>query len=265
MQVSYMSRNNPVSFTEQSAGNYLYAISVPEVSITNTEVIATLNTNNTPVSFLLKGSNASGGRIICNTGLPTTGGMNNLKSPYASLSRQLCWSINSIFYAFCSKVDYTRSVFNNLPAGITAGVNAVAHDRIDTFEVRIKLRNLSDEKINTFDLYEYVRTVYIDNKWKAYFTISDVQPAGINYSNQGTYLNFSNITLEPRSELVITYKLITPDPDDPIHEKINNLISWANYIYASFGQIKITDNDGVHLFWKYRNYVDMMFAARIVS
>ena len=265
LKVAFIDKSNPVSFTELSSGDNLYAISVPEVNLSQGDIIATLKGKNNPVVFVLKGEIASGGRIICNTGLPTTGGINNLKNTDTHFSRQLSWTINSIFYAFCSKLDYTRSVYNIIPQGITAGVNAVAHDRIDTFEVRIKLRNLSDETINKFDLLEYMRTVLIDNKYKAYFKIADIEPKGLNYTKTETSLKFSDIEIAPHSELIITYKLITPDPDDPIHEKINTLISWANYIYASYGYINITDDEGIHRYWKYRNYIDMMFAARIVA
>lgn len=264
-QVNFINKNNPISFTELATGNNLYGVSVPEVKLSKGDVIASLSKNDNPVVFLLKGADANGGRIICNTGLPTTGGMNNLKSTSPIQNRQLSWSINAIVYSFCSQIDYTRSIFNVLPAGITAGPNAVSHDRIDTFEVRIKLRNLSDEPQNKIDISELIRTVYIDNAWKPYYTVAEVSPSNINYTDNLTTLNFKDITLQPRTELNITYKLVTPNPDDPIHEKINSLISWATYIFPSYGQIKDTESDGNHQYLKYRNYIDMMFAARLAA
>jgi len=102
----------------------------------------------------LKGVNANNGRIICNTGLPTTGGMNELKNG----SRQLQWTLNALLYAFTSNIDVTRSVYNDLPAGITAGKNAVSFDALDTFEVRIKIRNLTRCTIDNISINEYLRT-----------------------------------------------------------------------------------------------------------
>lgn len=251
LDITFTASSNPVSFTEGAVGDFLYASSVPAITVNNADVIATLRDGN-PVVFSLTGNNANGGKILCNTGIPTIGGTNELKNG----SRQLMWFLNSMMYGFAKKIDYTRSIFNDIPDSLTAGKNAIAYDAIDTFEVRIKLRNLSSDEITNIQIREYFRD---------YFKFVDVVTPGVESSLSGSQLILSNITVPPRTEFVITYRLRTPDPTDAIHEKIDNYISWATYIYTSYGVVGYADNEGKNSFIKYRNYVDMMFSAKLAA
>ena len=78
-------------------------------------------------------------------------------------------------------------------------------------------------------------------------------------------LTLSGIAIPPRSEKVIVYRIATPDPADDIHELVDKYISWSNYIYASYNTTFYSDESGYATYRKYRNYVDMLFSARIVA
>jgi len=251
LKIKFTSSTNPITFTEGAAGDSLFATSVPKVTAPGADVIATLDNGN-PVVFALKGAQANGGKIVVNTGIPTVGGINNLKKG----SRQFMWTLNTIMFAFAKNLDVTRSVYNDIPDSITAGKNAIAYDAIDTFEVRIKIRNLSSTDINNVQIIEY---------FQSYFKFTDVPTAGVKFTVNGSSVTFSGINVPAHSEIVIVYRLQTPDPTDPIHEKINQYISWANYIYTSYMVATYTDNDGTNVFVKYRDYVDVMFSAHLVA
>ncbi|MGA2296673.1 MAG: hypothetical protein ABSG15_03895, partial [FCB group bacterium] len=256
IKVNFTNSKNPIALTQNSVGNELYADAIPTVKATGADIIASLDNGN-PVTFILSGQNANGGMIICNTGLPTIGGLNYIQkgSTFAE-NRQIVWSLNAILTAFAKNIDVTRSIYNDLPSEITAGKNAVSYDAIDTFEVRIKLRNLTDTPINNIQIQEYIRD---------YFQFTDLQETGVNYNINGSTLTISGINLQPMTERVITYRLQTPDPTNPIHAKVDNYISWANFIYASYGVISYTDQTGNNMFVKYRDYADLMFSAQLAA
>jgi len=252
IDIDYTASSNPLAYTRHAAGNFLYASSVPTVSVGSAEVVAKVANGGTPVAFVLKGAQANGGRIVCNTGLPTVGGYVNIKNN----SRQLQWTLNAIMYSFVKNVDVTRSVYNELLSTIVAGDNAISYDAIDTFEIRILVRNLSMNTINNLEIKESIRD---------YFEFVDVTSGGFIYSINNNELVFSIPTLVPNTEYTLVYRLRTPHPDDPIHENVDNYISWRNYIYASYNNTFFNDNEGKHSFVKYRNYTDVMFSAKIVA
>ncbi len=248
---------NPLSFTQDAAGNTIYATTVPRVNTGGAEVIARLQGTDVPVVFVLKGASAYNGRVICNTALPAVGGSNSIQSgKMTPESRQVQWVLNSIMYAFARSVDVTRSVYNDLPDTLTAGRNAVSYDRRDTLEIRVKVRNLSSSTVNNVEIKEYIR---------GYFTFVDVKTTGVTSSYKKPYLKLSGISIPAHSEKVIVYRIATPAPDDPIHEKVNKYISWKTYMYASISITSYTDDEGFTTYRKYRNYVDIMFSARIVA
>ncbi|MCX6153840.1 MAG: hypothetical protein NT007_06760 [Candidatus Kapabacteria bacterium] len=257
LRISTISSNHPVSFSPISAGNIIYSSSVPVVSDPKIDVIAAATSNENPVVFTLNGANAGGGRIICNMALPTVGGSNNVKSgKMLPGSKQLSWTFNAIMSAYIRTADVTRSVWNDLPDSMTVGPNAISYDLVDTFEIRVKVRNLSAVPLTNIE---------VDESFRDYFKFVDVPTQGINFTINGSTLAFTGINLAAKEEKVIVYRLRTPNSDDPIHSKVSNYISWANYIYASYNSTKYTDDLGFESFVKYRNYVDLMFSAKIVA
>ena len=255
--IDFVNSSNPISFTQNATGDFLFANSIPTVNTNGAEIIANVKGKNVPAVFLLQGAKANNGKIICNLGLPVVGGMNDIKKSTGSPgARQLQWVLNAITYAFSKNIDVTRSIFNNLPNGITAGKNAIAYDDRDTFEIRVLVRNLSAQNIDSLNITEYFRD---------FFQFVDVTDNTIQYSINGSTLILQNISLPAKSEKTITYRLSTPPNTDPIHDKVNNYISWANYIYESFGVIVYKDITGLNIFYKYRDYTDVMFSAKIVA
>ena len=107
--------------------------------------------------------------------------------------------------------------------------------------------------------------IEINENIRAYFTFVDVVTSDINYTLSGNRLIMTGISLAPRTEKTIVYKLKTPKPEDPIHENIDKYISFKNLIYASFGTTSWEENSVKNIFWKYRNYADIMFSAFLVA
>src|SRR3989339_34639 len=259
LQVDYENSNNPIAYT-QIVTDELYCTSIPTVDAGSAEIIARI-AGFSPVAFVLNGPNANNGRIICNTGLPSTGGINELKNG----SRQLQWTLNALLYAFTNNIDVTRSVYNDLPSGITAGKNAVSFDRLDTFEVRIKVRNLTSTDISNISINEYLRTENINNVNKTFFQYVDVIDQDVNATISGNALTISGLTIPAMTEKVITYRLRTPEPDDKIHESVNRFISWSSYVYSSYNVSQYNDGEGKRYFWKWNDYAYLMFSARLVA
>jgi len=252
VDITVANSTNPIGYAANATGNYLYAGSVPFVNAGNAEVVAKLTANSAPAVFVLKGSEAGGGRIICNLGLPTIGG----NSEILSGSRQLEWSFNAFLYAFANSVDVTRSIFNDLPAGVTAGQNAIAYDKIDTFEVRIKVRNLSTIAITDIHLKEIIGN---------YFTFVDVTTPGVTFNVSGNNIDFSGINLASGAETNIVYRLMTPPVTSTTHANIDSYIAWNTYINASSCVARYSTNKGNYYYNKYRDYTDVMFSADIAA
>ncbi len=261
IEINYENSTNPLSFMQSTVGGFLFANACPAVNAVNAEIVAKCADNDVPSVFVLSGINAGGGKIICNTGIPTIGGINELKNG----SRQLQWALNTVIYSFSEQLDVTRSVYNELPDTLSAGKNAVSFDRLDTFEVRILLRNLSSEPISDIKLMEILRRVSIDGKYECFLKIVDVKTPGITYKINDYYITFENISVAPHSETVIVYRLSTPNPEDKIHEQVDKFISWATYMYASVNYTYYNDSYGKHFFQKYRNYIDIMFSAFLAA
>jgi len=95
---------------------------------------------------------------------------------------------------FSKNIDVTRSIFNDLPSGITAGPNAVAYDDRDTFEIRVLVRNLSDINIDSINITEYFRD---------FFKFIDVTDNTIQYSINGSTLILQNISIPAKSEKLL--------------------------------------------------------------
>ena len=221
ININFNSSNNPISFTESAVGNKLYTTTIPSVSLSKGQVIASTSSRHYPACFLMQGLDANGGKIVCNLGLPTIGGIKELKKG----SRQLQWTLNTILFTWAKNIDLTRSIWNQLPDSLTAGKNAVSYDRVDTFEVRILVRNLSNHPVAGVQIVENIRP---------YFSFVDVKTPGIVSDISGHRLTISGVVLPPNSESLIVYRLRTPDADDKIHENVDKYISWRNYIYGSY-------------------------------
>ncbi|MFH1052148.1 MAG: hypothetical protein V1779_14610 [bacterium] len=255
VSINFLDNEHPVNFTKGATGNFLYTNIIPKVSLTGGEILAETQIRKFPAAFELKGAEANSGRIVCNLGLPTIGGMKEAGNG----SRQLQWTLNTLLYTFAKSIDVNRSVWNELPDTLTAGKNAVSYDRIDTFEVRIVVRNLSDSPVNNLVITESIRP---------FFSFVELTSNDVSYTISGNNLTLSNILLNPHSEKTIVYQLRTPDPDDKIHEEVDKYIQNIrnkNCIYASFGTISYEENNTKHLFWKYRDYAEVMFSAFLVA
>jgi len=264
VNVTFTGADNPVSFTERSVRGKLYSASIPTVTAPNAQVIAQIEGSNAPVVFAFKGATANGGKILCNLGLPTVGGLSD-GGGNSNRIRQLSWPLNAIFWAWAEKIDVVRNVWNDIPDSVTANNNAVSYNAVDTFEVKLTVRNLYNYTINNINLKEYLRTVKVNNAWVPYFTFVDVLTPGVDYTINGATLSFNDISLAPHSELIIRYRLSTPEPNAPVHSVVNSIISWSNYAYVSYGVFNYDAGDGVESFLKYRNYIDFMFSAEIAA
>lgn len=260
LNLNFVSLSNPISFTQNATGNYLYSNAIPTVALNNAEIIATTD-GEAPAVFVLKANQANGGKIICNLGIPTVGGTNALQSG----SRQLQWTLNALMYAFSKNIDVVRSIYNDIADSIPAGKNAIAYDIVDTFEVRIKIRNLSNEAIDNLEINEYIRNANIGGTSRTYFDYVDVITPGVSSTYSGNRLKFFNISMPANSEKEIIYRLKTPLPGSIVHENVDLFLSWASYIYCSYNVTVYNDEQGYNSYNKYRNYADIMFSARIVA
>ncbi|MGE5480512.1 MAG: hypothetical protein ACM3U1_08825 [Chloroflexota bacterium] len=259
-EINFRPTQNPIAFTSGATGNNLYGVAIPSVNPGKAEVIAE-KAGFSPVVISLTGAEAFGGKIVCNTGLPTVGGFNELKKG----SRQLTWLFNTFFGAHAGGLDVTRSVYNDLPDSITAGKNAIGYDVEDEFEVRLKLRNLTDQKISAIKLTESLQRAQIDGKWKNYFNFAGVVTPDVDYEIVENNLIFKDIFVLPKTEIEIVYKLKTPADTSTMRGFVDKFLAWKNYAYASVNTTEYSDPLGAHRFNKYRNYVDFMFSAFLAA
>lgn len=250
--VNFNSSQYPIAFTEDAVNGNLYATIIPNTDVGSSKIIASTANKGYPACFLIEDDKADGGRILCNAGIPTIGGIKEVEYD----SRQLQWSLNAIFYTWVQKIDVTRAILNEVPDTLAAGKNAVSYDRKDTFKVQITVRNLSDEPINSIEIEENVRD---------YFEFLNVETQGVTYEVNGEDVKFTGLNMPPRSEKVIVYRLATPEPDDEIHEQVDKYISWKTYIYVSYNETEYENQGSKRKFWKYRNYADMMFSAFLAA
>jgi hypothetical protein len=241
---------HPVAFSNTAVNDKVYAGSIPMITLSGGTIIAKAATDNRPVIFTLTGNKAGGGRIVCNLGIPTVGGISEVESG----SRQLQWSLNTILYAFANRIDVTHAVYNQFTSGINVNRNAVSHDRVDTFEVHIQLRNLSTENISGITLNENLR---------GYYKFIDVTSGGISASENNGIVTLSGISLNAKAELTIIYRLASPDPDNAIHESVDKFIDSETLMAAAVSTVSYDDSEGHHQFTKKRGYADVMFSARI--
>ena len=135
---------------------------------------ATITSGGSPCIFMLKPGSTSGSRIICNTGLPTVNGLADANGK----SMQISWTMTAILSAFTSDVDVTRKVRNELLGNMATGDNAVSYDRVDTFTVEVRVRNLSGQPVS----------VLLEENIKPYFKFLDVT-SGDSHSQSGNLIN----------------------------------------------------------------------------
>ncbi len=241
---------HPIATASQATSGKLFSSALPLVSNTLGEVLASLTSDNRPVIILLKGTPAKGGKIICNFALPTVEGI----SKAGANSRQLQWTLNSILYTFSHSVDVTRSVSNILAGSISAGRNSVSYDRVDTFDVKLVVRNLSDQAINT---------IVVKENTGPYFKILDIKTAGVSNSVSGNIISFGNLSLPAHSEVIIEYRMVTPNPNDPIHEAVDKLLDKETLMKASVASVSFTENGSLNSYTCNKDYANIMFSARI--
>lgn len=249
--LSLIRPTHPLAFAANANNNKLYAIGVPEVNTGNSEIIARAESGKALI-FTLEGQAANNGRIVCNLGVPTFGGNDEIQAG----SRQLQWTLNTILYAFSQPIDVSRAVYNSIPDGVTANRNAIAYDRLDTFEVHIQVRNLSDKPLANVNITEHISN---------YFTFLDVQTSGITSNYNNGQLNIEGLGLAPQAQKKIIYRLITPQPEDTIHEDVDDFIVYGTHILPATTVVDYASQQGLYSYTNKRAYAELMFAADIAA
>ncbi len=239
-----------LSLGANAADNKLYGSSFPMVSSTRISPIASIEGTSNPVIFKINPAHTFGGKIHCNTGLPTVKGLSDPNND----SQQISWTLNSILAAFSFEVDVTRKVSNEMLYVTQLGDNAISYDRIDTFEVELTLKNLTTETIN----------ISLKETIKPYFTFYKVNSGPTGSFNNGE-LEFNNININAQSELKIVYSLITPKPDNVIHENVDSYLDKGTLMAASINETSYTYSGFKQSFQKNKNYADLLFSARIFA
>jgi hypothetical protein len=238
-----------LALAADAALNKLYGSDFPSVNSSRITKIAS-GPENVACLFRVRSNFTSGGRIHCNTGLPT---VNGLSDPGAE-SQQISWTLNSIFDAFSSPVDVTRKVNNELVYAGQLGDNSISYDCIDTFDVDLRIRNLSNDNI----------TISVNEKIKPYFNYVDVT-SGPAPAVSGNVLTFSGLTVSAHSELVITYRLVTPEPDNGIHEHVDDYLDRGTLISVGNSKTSYMNGGFNYNFTKDKGFADLLFSARIFA
>ena len=229
----------------------LYGSRFPGINSSRINTAATMGQTGNPCIFMLKPGNASGSKVICNTGLPTVQGLSNP----GDKSMQISWTMTAMLSAFTYDADVTRKVRNELIGSMATGDNAISYDRDDTISVEIRVRNLSGETITGVNVEENIN---------GYFTFLDV-PSGDSYSQSGNQITFSGLSLAPFSEKIIIYRVKTPDPASNIHEDVDDYIARGTLIAASKGNVSYSQNGFNNSYSKDKDYADLLFSARIFA
>jgi len=248
LAVEVSDASHPAGFSATAMNNALYSGTVPEVKASAIKVVLAAADDGRPLIF--EYTTPQGGKILCNLGLPTAGGMSEER-------RQLQWTLDALLYGLSSQVDITRRVENELPGDLTVGRNAISFDRIDTFQVKVLARNLSGKSIRGIQVVE----TFCD-----YFELIEVNRSPGSYALNGHALTFRDIALDAGAAEEIVYTLRTPHPEDPIHEDIDKYLSRDNLLAASFSSLTYARQDGALIrSGKYQNYAEVMFSARIFA
>ena len=242
--------DHPVNLQATAAENKIYSAAVPYVSIESATKLAVSSADSRPMIFEIP---AEGGNILCNLGLPAAGGMTDASSN----KRQLQWTMNAILYGLSSDIDVIRYAVNQLPPELPVGRNAISFDRTDSFEIKMIVRNLSSGPVNNI----FIRETIPD-----YLKFVEIVITYGTVTLQDNQLTFNNIDLEGYSQIEIVYRVCTPDPEDPVHEDIDDYLDKGNLLAVSLGFISYTDADGViHSFRNYHDYAEALFSARIFA
>ncbi len=212
--------DHPVSFTMDPTGSSVYGNRMPLVNALNVTSLITLEEDSRPVVFSLEGTDANGGTLLCNLGLPVVKGLADLEAG----DRQLQWTLNAIMSAFARPVDITRAVRNELAGYLSAGTQCHFLRQSGHFFSGDPVRNLSDVTIQNIQLAE---------KIQPYFRFS-MCSSGDAHNISGNMLTFNISSLAAHSEQKIIYQLITPVPDSEIHEDVDDYLAEETYITPAF-------------------------------
>lgn len=239
--------------TASAANNgKMFSSALPVINIQGAETLGTLKNDGRAVVFMLKGAAAKNGKILCNTALPTVQGI----AKAGENSRQLQWSLNSILYSFSHSIDVTRSVINSLPASVSTGRNSISYDRKDTFDVKLIVRNLSGQALDNISVTENTRS---------YFKFLSLKSGGVSYTVSGSNVIFGNISLAAHTEKIIEYRMVTPDPSDPVHESVDKFLEKGTLTKASASRISYSEGGCIQSYYRNKNYANVMFSARIFA
>jgi hypothetical protein len=234
-----------------AARSKLYGAKFPTINSSRINTAAKITETGNPCIFMLKPANAAGSIIVCNTGLPTVQGLSNPDDD----SQQISWTMVAIVSAFVKDLDVTRKVRNELLGSMATGDNAISFDRPDTLSVEIRIRNLSGQPLSDITVEENI---------KLYFTFLDVT-SGDSYSRSANKITFSGLSIPPYNEKIISYRLITPNPDSDIHEDVDKYINKGTLIAVSTANVKYSQAGFNRSYSKDKDYADLLFSARIFA
>lgn len=236
---------HPISFNASDIGNKIFSGTIPEVIASGIQTIVASSSDNRPLIFQ---KSQGGGKIICNLGIPTAS---------SSEKRQLQWTMNSLLYALSSEIDVVRNVENELPSYLQVGRNAISFDRVDSFIVKVTVRNLSNTTYTNISIKETIPD---------YLDFVEVVSSTGSVSIQQNSIIFDGITLSPKTQIELAYRLKTPVSDDPVHQNIDDYLSDGNLLPVSKATVSYTENTGTKVvFGKYSDNAEVMFSARIFA
>ncbi len=205
-----------------------------------------------PAAVEISGADALGGRIILMAGVPTAGAI------ATDDPNQWLWSANALLYAFSHKLLHFRSVHSPvvLPESTHVAPYAIPADDSVTFEVSVHLRNLWDEPIEDLTVTEYKNS---------YFYYVDC-PGGPAPSVSGDEISWFLGSMDAGETRLITYRLRTPAPDDPLTGTIDDYgLTGDNRICPSTGIASYTHGGVSDVDYRYDVWMRVLFNADIVA
>lgn len=239
--------NHFLSHVVSATSDSLYAVRFPRVDAAKVSPVVATH-GGLPVVFE---KTLGHGKIVVNTGLPMMGGQLASKESNPALKaniRQWQWLMAMIAYANSTPVDVSRTVRNDIAVGVTAPDNAIPYDVVDTFNVSVRVRNLSGS----------AQTINVKETVAKYFSV--VQGGDFAWDGTGKVLT-KNITLAPYEVKDLGYKLTTPKPESEVHEKMGEEVGSDNLVSVSNSFVTWDDMPEYAMIERYRARAYIMFGA----
>ncbi|MBN1756183.1 hypothetical protein JW877_08240 [bacterium] len=251
--IQFVEDAHPLALTRSC--EYLYTIMGPTLDDALRAIVRFTSTSDPADSgktavACIEGAEAFGGRIVINAGMPAVTTLVPIGEP------QWQWVANALLYAFSEKLMVIRSIFTDADIESTdIAPMALPVDDQDTFQVTIRLRNLSSSTIYNI--------THVETK-KEYFDYAGVV-AGPTPSVAGNAITFELPALSPNSEQTIVYLLATPPIEDPRVENIDSYLDYSTEMRVSSCMVGFQEPVTLNERWTYRNslWAQMLFNARI--